>query len=106
MERSNVSGMSGRSSGFVYCRQLVFTSERVNADIYQELLRQDVVPLAEEHILMENTSFVRFSAGLHHKNHPPAFGGIPVSGGFSAIFAGLEPARLCYLARFAGKNPG
>jgi hypothetical protein len=40
---------------------------------------------------MENTSFGRFSAGLHRKNHP-AVGGIPVSGGFTAIFAGLEPA--------------
>jgi hypothetical protein len=54
---------------------------------------------------MENMSFGRFSAG-HHKNHPAAVGGIPVSGRLAAIFAGLEPARLRYPARFAGIRPG
>jgi hypothetical protein len=61
---------------------------------------------AEGHILTENTSLSRFSAGLHSKNHPVAVGGILVSGGLAAIFAKLEPARLRYPTRFAGKSQG
>ncbi len=60
---------------------------------------------AKGHILMENKSFGGFSADLHRKNHPAALGRIPVSGGFAAIFAGVEPARLRYLVLFAGKSP-
>jgi hypothetical protein len=64
-------------------------------------------PGAKGRILKENTDvFVRFSTGLHCKNHPEIVGGIPVSGGLAAIFPGLEPARLRYLAHFAGKGPG
>jgi hypothetical protein len=45
---------------------------------------------AEGRILMENTSFGGFNAGLYRKNHPAFVGRIPVSGGFSTIFAKLE----------------
>jgi hypothetical protein len=54
---------------------------------------------------MENTSFCGFGTGLYRKNHPAAVSGIPVSGGFAAIFAKLEPAQLRHQARFAGKSP-
>jgi hypothetical protein len=77
------------------CRQwLVFASTSVNADIYQELLRQHVVPRTKGHILMENTSLCRFSVRLHRKNHPAAIGGILVSGGLAAIFVRLVTALL------------
>jgi hypothetical protein len=46
------------------------------------------------------------NASLHRQNHPAAVGGILDSGGFAAIFAGLEFPVLLYLQRFAGKNPG
>jgi hypothetical protein len=36
---------------------------------------------------------------------PEALCGIPDSGGFATIFAGLEPAKLPYLACFSGKSP-
>jgi hypothetical protein len=39
-ERSDASGMSGRFRPPI----AIFTGERVNADIYQELLRQNAVP--------------------------------------------------------------
>jgi hypothetical protein len=62
-------------------------------------------PEAEGRSLTENMSFCGFSAGLHRKKSSAAVSGIQVSGGLSAIFAELEPARLRHQARFAGKGP-
>jgi hypothetical protein len=42
-ERTDASGMSGRSSG-ISPPKAVFSDERENANIYQELLIQHVVP--------------------------------------------------------------
>jgi hypothetical protein len=50
---------------------------------------------------MENMPIGRFSASLPCKNHIAAVGGILISGGFAAIFAGL-----LYLMHFAGESPG
>jgi hypothetical protein len=55
---------------------------------------------------MKNMPFGKFSTGLYRKNRFAAVGRIVVSGGLAAIFAGPEPARLCYPVRFAGKSPG
>jgi hypothetical protein len=49
VERTDASGMSGRSSGLTPPRP-VFAGERVNADIDQELLRQDVVPWVQRDV--------------------------------------------------------
>ncbi len=80
-------------------------------ECFMAIMRATVLPLqshlgAEGHILTENTSLSRFSAGLHSKNHPVAVGGILVSGGLAAIFAKQESARLRYPTRFAGKSQG
>ncbi len=83
----------------------VFPSECVNADIYQELLRQHVVSQAKGCSLMENTSFWGFSSGLCRPNHLAAVGRILVFSGLAAICARLEFAGLRHQARFAGKSP-
>jgi hypothetical protein len=54
---------------------------------------------------MENTSFGRFSTGLHDPNHLAAIGGILVFSGLATIFAGLELGGLLYLKCFAAKRP-
>ena len=56
--------------------------------------------------MKENTTVGGFSAGPHRQDHPAALNGILDSSGLAAIFAGLEPAGLHYLQRFAGKSPG
>jgi hypothetical protein len=62
-------------------------------------------PVYRRHILMENMSFGGFSAGPHCKEHPVAVGRILDSSKFAAIFVGLEPAELCYLACFGVESP-
>jgi hypothetical protein len=57
-------------------------------------------------ILMENTPFSGFSSGLCRQNCLAIVGGIHISGGLAAIFAGLEFAGLLYMMRFAGESPG
>ncbi len=53
--------------------------------------------------MTENTSLGRFSASPDRQNRPGTVCGIPDSGRLAAIFAGLEPARLCYLAHLQAK---
>jgi hypothetical protein len=69
---------------------LVFASDRVNADVYQDLLRQHVVVGTKGCILIENTSFGGFSASLHYKNHSVAVSRILISRRLATIFAVLE----------------
>jgi hypothetical protein len=47
------------------CRWQAFSGEHVNADIYQELLRQHVDPWVQTTFPGKNSSFGRFSIGLH-----------------------------------------
>jgi hypothetical protein len=77
----------------------VFASERANANIYPELLRQHVV-------LMKNTPFGGFSAGLRHLNPLAAVAEILIFGGLAAVIAKLEFAGLLNRQRFAAKRPG
>jgi hypothetical protein len=79
---------------------LVFASERVNANIYQELWDSVFSPRSRGRILREILSFGGFGAGPHRYNRPAAVYRILDSGRLAAIFPGLEPAWLCYLARF------
>jgi hypothetical protein len=55
---------------------LVFASEHVKADVYQELLRQHVVPLVKGNNLMGAMSFGQFSASPRRHNHPATVGRI------------------------------
>ncbi len=97
--------MSSRQCDFG-CRWPVFAGEHLNADIYQQLLDSIHALRSRGRILTENTLFSGFIAVLHCQNRPAAVGGLHVSGGLAAIFAGLEFAGQSYLMCFAGKSPG
>jgi hypothetical protein len=83
------------------CRQLpVSASEWVNADVYQDLLRQHVVPLAYTTYPDGNTSSGGFSTGPHCQDYLAVLGGILNFGGMATIFAGFEFGGLLYLECF------
>ncbi len=105
-ERSDASGMSGRSyrfmplmPGFRWPNMSTPTSTKSFWDSLSS-------PGSKRHILMENMFFSRISAGPHCQDRPAVLSGILDSGGLAAIFAGLEPAGLLYLSHFAGESPG
>jgi hypothetical protein len=88
------------------CQKPVSARELVNANAYQVLLRQHLVPGYRGCFLAKNMSFSGFSSGTHCQDQPAIVGGILDSGGFATIFTGLEFAGLLYLAYFEGKSPG
>jgi hypothetical protein len=79
-------------------------SKRICADVYQELLRQHLVPGSRVHILAENKSFSGFRTDLLCQDHPAVVGGILDSRGMVAIFNRLEFTKRLFLAHFAGEN--
>jgi hypothetical protein len=59
---------------------LVSAGEQVNAGIYQELLRQHMVPGSIELNLTENKPFDRFNASARRQDQPAALARILDSG--------------------------
>ncbi len=80
---------------------MIFAGERVNADKHiPRAFETEYGPLGPEGCsLTENTSFVRFSAGLRLPNYLKAVGEILIFSGLAAIFAGLEFAGLLNQAK-------
>ncbi len=70
------------------------------------LLRQHVVPPGQRTYPEGKYVFLQIQRCLHYKNLSAAVNRILISGGLATIFAGLEPAQLRYLVRFAGKSLG
>jgi hypothetical protein len=77
---------------------------RVNADIYQELLRQDVVSWFQRRYPDREYVSSRFSGSSHCQNLPAVLGGILDPGRLTTLFAGHEPAGLLYLLLFAVRS--
>jgi hypothetical protein len=87
-------------------RKSVSAGKRVNADVYQELLRPHVIPWVQRTYPDRKYVFHRISTSPHCQDYPAVFGRILDSSGFAAIFTRLEFSGLLYMAHFAGKRPG
>ncbi len=85
-------------------QSLIFDGERLNTNVFQELLWQHVVPLVQRTYPGRKASYGSISTGPHCQDHSAVVGGILDSGRMAAIFAGLESAGLHHLAGFAGKR--
>jgi hypothetical protein len=86
--------------------QSVTASKHVNTNLYQEFLRQHVVPWVQRTYLSEYMSFRGFSTGPHCQDYPAVVGRILESGGLDAIFAELEFEGLLFLVCCASESPG
>jgi hypothetical protein len=76
-----------------------FCSEQVNSDMYQEVLRQYVIPWGPDDIYPdEKYVFRQVNSGSHCQDH------LLDSGGLASTFIGPEPTELLYLKCFAGKS--
>jgi hypothetical protein len=102
-----VVGSNGQKCPIVF----IGAGEWVNADIYQDLLRQHVVPMIQRTYLDGIYVFQQDLAPVYHRpNHPEVLqrnhGGFLKPSGLASIFTGPEPAGLFYLERFEGEYPG
>jgi hypothetical protein len=87
-------------------RKPISAGEQANANAYQKLLRQHVVPWAQRmHYDEKYTSFSGFGTGPHCQDRQTVVGGILDFGSLATIFTRHEPAGHLYLARFAGESP-
>jgi hypothetical protein len=73
----------------LHCRRPISNSERVNADIYQELLRQHVVPWVQRDVAWKKDALRRIQRRPTLPKSVSGRGRILVFGRLDAIFAEL-----------------
>jgi hypothetical protein len=89
------------------CKWSVFAWEGVNANVCQELLRQHVFLQIQKMYPDGKYAFWQISAPVYSaRTAQQLFAEFRTPVGLATIFDGLEPAGLCYLARFAGESLG
>jgi hypothetical protein len=89
------------------CQWPVFTGERLNADVYQQLFRQHASPWVQG-MYRDGKICLSVDSALSYapKTAEQMVCGIRVSVGSAAIFTRIEFAGLLYIMCFAGKSPG
>ncbi len=87
------------------CRLPVFTGKRVNAIVYQALLRW-YGPLGPEDLSWREIRLTGIQRRPAQLKQPCGCCGIPIFGGLAAIFARLEFAGLLCVMHFAGESLG